>query len=70
MVKVGLPLSFTGAILSGLMIHIFGGMASIFDIWNNCPDYVAHTPYCADLLNTATTEMLSTLDINVNVTGT
>merc|ERR1712130_875606 len=46
MFKVGLPLSLIGAAVSGGMIHVFGGMASIFDIWNTCPAYVPDTAVC------------------------
>ena len=46
MFKVGLPLSLIGAAVSGGMIHVFGGMASVFDIWNTCPAYVPDTAVC------------------------
>ena len=42
-VKVGLPLSLIGALVSGGMIHILGPIASVFDIFNTCPYYVNAT---------------------------
>ena len=46
MVKVGLPLSLIGALISMAMIHITGGLEWTFDIYNTCPDYLPETAPC------------------------
>lgn len=46
MVKVGLPLSLIGALISMAMIHITGGLEWTFDIYNTCPDYLPDTAPC------------------------
>jgi len=57
MLKVGAPLSLIGALLSATMIHVFGGLESVFDIWNQCPEYMEFTPFCQDYLNITSTEL-------------
>ena len=46
MVKVGLPLSLIGSIVSFAMIHVTGGLSWTFDIFNSCPDYLDSTAPC------------------------
>lgn len=64
MIKVGIPLSLIGAVLSAAMIHVLGGLQSVFDIWNVCPDYIPNEAACHLI---PATMALPTLDVNVTV---
>ena len=72
MVKVGLPLSLTGALVAGAMIHVTGGLSWTFDINNSCPDYLSSDVPCKlattpafELFNTSASALISnTTDAN------